>query len=136
MIYVVSDGSVFSNGMIDNSQGGRGKGVWTGDSQQTAAAFFLVYNPAGRPVVNTTGSVTAPERHQQLGWMQGSGDVQITSSPAANNVEALVDMVVLNYMALHDEVGLYSQIFQNHSLGPNSDLLRWVAFENIVTRTI
>ncbi len=45
MIYVFSDGSLSSNGMIDNSVGGRGKGVWTGDNQSTAAAFFLVFNP-------------------------------------------------------------------------------------------
>src|SRR5690606_35738022 len=45
MMYVFSDGSVFSNGMIDDSEMGRGKGVWTGDNQQTAASFFLVYNP-------------------------------------------------------------------------------------------
>ena len=29
MIYVCSDGSLFSNGMVDNSVGGGGKGVWT-----------------------------------------------------------------------------------------------------------
>lgn len=133
MIYVVSDGSVFSNGMIDNSTGGRGKGVWTGDNQQTAAAFFLVYNPTARPtLISTTGADTA--MHQQLGWMQGSGDVQTTSSPAANNVEALVNMVVLNYMALHDEVALFSTKFPNHGLGP--DLDRWVAFNSIVSGTI
>ena len=131
MIYVVSDGSVFSNGMIDPAVG---KGVWTGDSQQTAAAFFLVYNPAGRAVVNTTGSVSDPFMHQQLGWMQASGDVQTTSSPAANNVEALVNMIILNYMALHDEVGLFASKFPNHGLGP--ELERWIAFENIVSNTI
>ena len=45
MIYVFSDGSLSSNGMVDNSVDGRGKGEWTGDNQQTAASFFLVYNP-------------------------------------------------------------------------------------------
>ena len=30
MIYVFSDGSVFSNGMTDDTQNGGGKGVWTG----------------------------------------------------------------------------------------------------------
>ena len=52
MIYVFSDGSLSSNGMVDNSVDGRGKGEWTGDNQQTAASFFLVYNPptsGGRP---------------------------------------------------------------------------------------
>ncbi|MGH1470467.1 MAG: hypothetical protein ACRBCS_04695 [Cellvibrionaceae bacterium] len=133
MIYVVSDGSVFSNGMLDNSAEGRGKGVWTGDSQQTASAFFLVYDPRRRPVINTAGSVTDPAMHQQLGWMTGAGNVQTTSSPAANNVEALVNMVVLNYMALHGETGLFSTKFPNHGLGSNSDLDRWTAFEPLYT---
>ncbi|GAB1260870.1 hypothetical protein [Aurantivibrio plasticivorans] len=135
MIYVVSDGSVFSNGMIDTSPLGDGKGVWTGDSQQTAAAFFLVYNPGGRPTLHST--VGADQlQHQQLGWMTGGGDVQTTSSPAANNVEALVNTVVLNYMALHDDIGGFTSKFANHGLGSNSDIDRWVAFEPIVTGTI
>lgn len=133
MIYVVSDGSVFSNGMIDNSAMGAGKGVWTGDSQQTAAAFFLVYDPRRRPLLNSTAETTEA-MHQQLGWMQGSGDVQTTSSPAANNVEALVNMVVLNYMALHSEVGLFGSKFPNHGLG--SELDRWTAFAPLYGQTM
>jgi hypothetical protein len=143
MIYVCSDGSVFSNGMLDNSQGGRGKGVWTGDNQQTAASFFLVYNPTGQPVLNTSGTVSDPEMHRQLGWMQASGDVQTTSSPGANNVPSLVDLVVYNYMALHDETSLYFQKFPSNGLtfpqlpnGGGTDYDRWIAFENIVTNTI
>ena len=56
MLYVFSDGSLSSNGMVDDSVDGRGKGEWTGDNQQIAAAFFLVYNPptsGGRPVLLT-----------------------------------------------------------------------------------
>lgn len=134
MIYVVSDGSVFSNGMIDGSQAGRGKGVWTGDNQQTAAAFMLVYDPRRRPAISTQGSESDPELHQQLGWMSGGGDVVTSSSPAANNVEALVNMVVLNYMALHQEIGLFSTKFGNHGLG--SELERWVAFDPLYNQTM
>lgn len=134
MIYVVSDGSVFSNGMLDNSQEGRGKGVWTGDNQQTAAAFMLVYDPRRRPAISTQGSVSDPEQHRQLGWMSGDGNVVTSSSPAANNVEALVNMVVLNYMALHQEIGLFSNKFSNHGLGPELD--RWVAFDPLYNETM
>jgi hypothetical protein len=56
MVYVYSDGSVFSNGMIDDSVEGRGKGVWTGDNQQTASPFFLVHNPSGRPTLMSSDS--------------------------------------------------------------------------------
>ena len=59
MLYVFSDGSLSSNGMIDNSVDGRGKGEWTGDNQSTAAAFFLVYNPAGRPTLRSTRTRSA-----------------------------------------------------------------------------
>ncbi len=52
MLYVFSDGSVFSNGTLDNSTAGGGKGVWTGDNSSTAASFFLVYNPNGRPALH------------------------------------------------------------------------------------
>jgi len=97
MIYVFSDGSLASNGMIDNTAGGRGKGVWTGDNQNVAATYFLVYNPAGKPVPAQTN----PELSLQLGWFNPDGSQNTTSSPAGNNVPNLVQMVVLNYMALH-----------------------------------
>jgi hypothetical protein len=97
MLYVFSDGSLSSNGMIDNSAGGRGKGVWTGDNQSTAAAFFLVYNPAG-----PTAAVT-----NQLGYFTPDGSVVSTSSPGANAVNLLAEMVVLNYMALHGQEGAF-----------------------------
>ncbi len=47
MMYVYSDGSLSSNGVIDDTPDGRGKGEWSSDNQSTAASFFLVYNPAG-----------------------------------------------------------------------------------------
>jgi hypothetical protein len=98
MLYVFSDGSLSSNGMIDNSAGGRGKGVWTGDNQSTAAAFFLVYNPAG--------PITAISN--QIGYMSGDGSVVSTSSPAANAVNLLAETAVLNYMALHGQEGAFA----------------------------
>lgn len=116
MIYVFSDGSVFSNGMIDNSANGRGKGVWTGDNQGTAASFFLVYNPGSKPVI--MGATLAEQAmHQQIGYMRPSGDVETSSSPAANNVNLLVQTLVLNYMALHGEQANFSTLFPNHGIG-------------------
>ena len=126
MLYVFSDGSVFSNGMTDDSEMGRGKGVWTGDNQQTAGAFFLVYNPAGRPQLRDP-------THQQLGYMRASGDVETASSPAANNVNLLVQTVMLNYMALHGEEGDFETAFgQPHGLGSSTSRDALMAFESIV----
>ncbi|MES2823221.1 MAG: hypothetical protein V4732_06455 [Pseudomonadota bacterium] len=142
MIYVFSDGSVFSNGMIDGSTGGLGKGVWTGDDQQTASSFFLVYNPAGRPVLvggtsADPATLTAEQRvHQQIGYMRASGDVETASSPAANNVNLLVETVVLNYMALHNEQGQFKIRFPNSSLGSTAMLDKLIAFQPICDGTV
>lgn len=133
MLYVYSDGSVFSNGMTDDSMNGRGKGVWTGDNQQTAAAFFLVYNPNGR--AQLAGSTN------QIGWMRGSGDVETASSACANNVNLLVQTVMLNYMALHgDGQSAFEQAFTSrgmaHGLGNSLQMDALTAFEPIVSGTI
>lgn len=129
MVYVFSDGSVASNGMMDPMAG---KPQWTGDNSSTAASFFLVYNPAGRAVLNT--SVEAdPFRHQQIGWMRPDASVETTATPAANSVNQLVNTVILNYLALHDQIGDFPGLFPNHGLGNLADLERYVAFEPIIS---
>lgn len=133
MMYVFTDGSVFSNGMTDNSAMGRGKGVWTGDNQQTSSAFFMVYNPNGRPQLISEGS-------QQIGHMRASGDVETSSSPAANNVNLLVQTVMLNYMALHGEQAQFEQAFTDrglfHGLGNSQMMDTLTAFQPIVNGVI
>lgn len=121
MLYVFSDGSVSSNGRIDDSEGGRGKGEWTGDNQQTAASFFLVYNPTGKPAV----------RHHQIGFMRADASVETASSPAANNVNQLVQTVVLNYMALNGEEGNFENVMPGHGLGNSTSRERLVGIEPI-----
>lgn len=137
MMYVFSDGSVFSNGMLDDSLEGRGKGVWTGDNQQTAASFFLVYNPVGRPqLLLSDNPGDRLEYHQQIGYMRPSGDVETASSPAANNVNLLVQTVILNYMALHGEQSQFAELFTRHGLnqglGNAAMLDRLTAFNPII----
>jgi hypothetical protein len=140
MLYVFSDGSLSSNGAIDTTTAGRNKGMWTSDNSSTAGSFFLVYNPprlGGMPVLNGA-SLDDQLRHQQLGYMSAGGSVERAATPMANNVSQLVNSVVLNYMALHGEVGAFSGLYQNlgisHGLG--TDLDRFVAFESIVDRTV
>jgi hypothetical protein len=116
MIYVFSDGSLTSSGMIDNSVGGRGKGVWTGDNQNVAATYFLVYNPAGKP----QPAQTNPEMSLQLGYFNSDGSLSTTGSPAGNNVFNLVQMVVLNYMALHGAQAQFPTLYPGPGMtGPN-----------------
>ncbi len=97
MIYIFSDGSLASDGTIDDSVGGRGKGVWTADNQNVAATYWLIYNPAGRAVTAQSNI----EASLQLGYLNADGSQNTNSSPAGNNVPNLVQMVVLNYLALH-----------------------------------
>lgn len=135
MMYVYSDGSVFSNGMIDNSEDGRGKGVWTGDNSSTAASFFLVYDPSGT-IQLLGGTLEEQNRHQQLGWMRADASVETSATPAANNVNLLVETVILNYMALHGEQGNFANLFPNHGLGSSSNWDNYIAFNNVVSGTI
>jgi len=135
MLYVFSDGSVDSNGSTDNSAEARGKGVWTSDNQSTAASFFLVYNPGGRAAL-FTGDGNPAERHQQLGWFRPDGSVETAGTPGANNVNLLVEMVALNYLALHGEQGQFASLFPMHGLGPASLRDALTAFNPIVNGTI
>lgn len=135
MVYVFSDGSVFSNGMTDDSLNGGGKGVWTGDNSSTAASFFLVYNPASRPVLLGADSATQA-RHQQLGWYRPDASVETSATPAANQVNLLVETVILNYMALHGEQGNFPSLFPNHGLGNAALMDSLTAFNPIVSGTI
>lgn len=124
MVYVFSDGSVSSNGMIDDSQGdgltgvdqvqpgGGGKTEWTSDNQQGASSWFMVYNPNGRPQI-LGANPEEQARHQQIGWFRQSGDVETGATPMSNNVNLLVRAVVANYMALHNDLGKFTSLFGN-----------------------
>jgi len=142
MIYVFSDGSVSSNGVIDNSTDGRGKGEWVSDNSSTAAGFFLVYNPTRRPVL-LGGTPDQMALHQQIGAMDAGGSVMRAATPAANNVNLLANTIILNYMALHGEQNRFANLVLdmngnpwNHGLGGPSQLDALTAFEPIVNGTI
>jgi len=131
MIYVFSDGSLASNGMIDTSAAGRGKCVWTADNQSVAATYFLVYNPNGKAV----SAQSNPELSLQIGNFNPDGSINTTGSPAGNNVFNLVQMVVLNYIALHEAdaptafANLYPAAAGNNTLGTGSGLTPLIAYQ-------
>ncbi|HSD69130.1 MAG TPA: hypothetical protein VLB07_06250, partial [Woeseiaceae bacterium] len=135
MLYVFSDGSLSSDGVIDNSVDGRGKGEWVSDDSSTAASFFLVFNPNGRAVLRGA-TPTEQALHQQLGYMDANANVARAATPAANNVNLLVNTVILNYMALHGEEGNFATLFPNHGLGDTTLRDRMTAFDAIVQGTI
>ncbi len=130
MVYVFSDGSVFSNGALDNSApagnntlGGRGKGQWTGDNSSTACSFYLVLNPGGG--ITVTGNM--PDHHQ-IGRFTSDGSVITSSSPAANNVNLLVNTVIANYMSINGDLGQFPTLFPNNGLGDFNNLISFGAF--------
>jgi len=145
MIYVFSDGSVFSNGSPDDSTssgaaetlvlGGGGKGQWTGDNSSTACSFFLAYDPS-KNVPQWTGGASRPiELHRQIGRMSSDASVVTSATPAANNVNLLVNMMLLNYMALNGSVRAgdmsnFIAAFPNHGLGSNIE--DYIAFGQIL----
>jgi len=144
MIYVFSDGSVFSNGNADDSQstgdgaglqlGGAGKGQWTGDNSSTACSYFLVFDPDGPPSPAVAGPVVTGSR--QIGQMNSAASVVTSATPAANNPNLLVNMLLLNYMAVNgpsvgftDVISEFNFLFPNHGLGSDASLASYIAFD-------
>ena len=125
MIYVVSDGSLTSSSMVDTTPAGRDKLAWQGDSSAVASTFFLVYSPKGRPQPVSVAN-------QQIGYFSSDGSVVSTSSPGANSVEQLVEMLVLNYMALQGVEGQFGTLFPQQGLGSPTDQAGLIAFGSIV----
>jgi hypothetical protein len=129
MVYVLSDGSLNANSMIDSSTAGRGKLGWQGDNSSVASTFFLVYSPTGRAkLLNGTAG-------QQIGYFDASGNVVSSSSPAGNSVTTLVQLVCLNYMGLLGTANQYSTVFANipgAALGTAAQMDALTAFEPIV----
>lgn len=140
MIYVCSDGSLSSNGTPDPNTTIPGKLVWTGDNSSTACSFFLVYNPTrtgGKPTL-VGGNLAEQMQHQQLGWFRPDASVETNATPAANNVNLLVETVILNYMALHGEEGNFTNAdkFPGQGLGDVTRRNSLIAFNQIVTGTV
>lgn len=124
MLYVFSDGSLVSDGVLDSSADGRGKAIWKSDNSGAAATFFLVYDPAGRP------ALAAPDK-QQIGYFRTSGSNETGATRVSNNVTLLAEAIVLNYMALHDDVGRFASALPMHGLGQASELDELIAFAPI-----
>ena len=126
MIYVLSDGSLSSSSMVDNSTAGRGKLAWQGDNASVSSTFFLVYSPKGRVQTLSASS-------QQIGWFTADGSVDTTSSPAANSVMQIPEVVILNYLALQGRAGSFGQIFPMQGLGSATAQAALTAFAPLPT---
>ncbi len=136
MLYVFSDGSLSADGVVDNSVDGRGKFDWSSDNQQTAASFFLVYNPARPRRRSTRATADRPSSISRSAGSRTTGRSRPPSTPAANNVNLLVETVILNYMALHGEQGQFGTRFPGNGLGSATLQDSLIAFNPIVNGTI
>ncbi len=124
ILYVFSDGSVRSDGQIDNSAEGRGKGVWRGDRGTTSAALMLVYNPSGRPVMTGVG--------HQLGNYNPDGQVNSTANLVSNSARNLAYWVILNYMALNGDTAQFASMFPENPFGTTATQLDpYINFQSI-----
>ena len=110
----------------DGSGTGTTKFRWASDDSQTAASFVLVYSPQGRPVLRNGAA------SQQLGAFRANGSVDTASSPFANSVTQLAELVVLNYLALHGEEAQFGMVLNNPGLGGATAVAPYIAFNKIV----
>ncbi len=128
-IYVFSDGSVASDGVLDNSADGGGKGIWKGDNSSTAAVFMLVYqhNATVRPTLRDPSL-------QQIGYMRASASVETNPGGAAtqvaNNPALLAEAVVLNYLGLQGREDEYAAV-----MGGNPGLVGSTVIDDLVAFT-
>jgi hypothetical protein len=126
MVYVFSDGSLSSSSMVDTSAAGRDKLAWQGDNQTVASTFFLVYSPKGRPqLLNGVAG-------QQIGYFTSDGAVDTASSPAANSVTQIPEVMLLNYLGLTGQAGQFSTFFPTQGLGSTSAQAAMTAFAPII----
>lgn len=127
MIYVFSDGSLSSSSMIDTSAAGRDKLAWQGDNQSVASTFFLVYNPGSPPqLLNGVAG-------QQIGYFTSDGAVNASSSPAANSVTQIPEVMLLNYLGLQGMTNQFGTIFPQQGLGASSSWSGLTAFAPIMS---
>jgi hypothetical protein len=126
MIQLMSDGSLNSNSTVDTSAAGRDKLCWQGDNASVAATVFLVYSPNGRPALRNGVA------GQQIGYFSSSGAVVTSSSPAANSVNQIPELIMLNYMGLLGTDATFTSTFPQQGLGTTAQLAAMTVFEPIV----
>jgi hypothetical protein len=118
MIYVFTDGGVSSNGTIDNSGDGRGKGEWNSDSGLRSSAFSIVYKAGGKPEIR--------DGNRQIGHFKDNGTVETSANLISNSVDTLSKALTANYLALHGKEGELEKAVGNNPFGNNLD--QYLAF--------
>ena len=127
MIYLFSDGAVVADRDNPEDDGnGTTKFRWRSDNSQRAASAMFVYSP----VVASANIMRNGAVSQQLGAYKADGTIDTNSSPFANSVVSLAELVVLNYLALHGDAGSFGTALGNPTLGANPGVEN-IAFNQI-----
>lgn len=113
MVYVLTDGGVAAREDIDNSNDGRGKYTWTGDSGQRSSAFMMIYRDSARPELRTG--------RRQIGHFKESGGVENSAMVTSNSSVNLAKAIVANYLSLHGEEADLSKIVGDNPFGADLD---------------
>lgn len=121
MILVYTDGGVTARAEIDDSNDGRGKYVWSGDSGQRSSAFMMVYRNAGRATLRTG--------KRQIGWFKESGSVENSAMATSNSSVNLSKAIVANYLALSGEEGRLDAVVGDNPFG--QDLDKYLIFNKL-----
>ena len=127
MIYLFSDGAVVADRNNPEDDGnGTTKFRWRSDNSQRSASAIFVYSP----LVASANIMRNGAASQQLGFYKADGTIETGSSPYANSVVSLAELVVLNYLALHGDAGSFGAALGNPTLGANPGM-EHIAFNQI-----
>jgi hypothetical protein len=88
--------------------------------------LFLVYSPKGRPVLRNGAA------GQQIGYFTADGSVVSSSSPAANSINQIPELIILNYMGLMGTDAQFTSLFPMQGLGGAATLAGMTVFAPIV----
>ena len=128
MIYLFSDGAVVADRDNPEDDGnGTTKFRWRSDNSQRASSAMFVYSP----LKSTAEIIRNGAASQQLGAFKADGTIDTASSPYANSVVSLAELVVLNYLALHGDAGGFAGALGSPILGANPGM-EHIAFNNIL----
>ena len=121
VIYVLTDGGVSASTTIDNSQDGRGKFAWAGDSGQRSASCMMVYKKDGRPSLR--------KNNRQIGYYKPNGSIETGALLTSNSVVTTSKAMVANYLALHGNEGKLAEVVGEDPFKSNLD--RYLVFDKI-----
>ena len=135
MLYVFSDGSLSATASSTTPSTGAARSTGRATTSRPPPRSSSSTTRAAAPQLYT-GDSRPPEQHQQIGWFRKDGSIETAGTPAANNVNLLVETVILNYMALHGEQGQFATRFPGNGLGSATLQDSLIAFNPIVNGTI